>query len=468
MDIKIRFLGAAQNVTGSRYLLEANGTRLLIDCGLYQERDLRSRNWDPFPVDPKDIDAVLLTHAHLDHCGYFPKLFRDGFRGKLYCTRATAEIARIILEDSAYLQESDAKFKQKRHKREGRRGRHPEIPLYTVEDAKACVKRFSPVRYRKPVELANGVEATFYNVGHILGAAFIRVTVSENGASRSIIFSGDVGRRDMPILKDPTVPESADYLLVESTYGDRVHPNKVDIEDRLAEVINKTHEAGGNVVIPTFALERSQDVLYHLNELYLQKRIPPLMSFLDSPMAISVTEVFERHPELHDEEMSDRVNQNRSLFELPGLKMTRATEESKAINRIRGTVLILAGSGMCTGGRIKHHLAHNIVRPESTILLVGYQANGTLGRHILNRPKEVRIHGKTLPIRARVEQMGGLSAHADREDLTRWLSGLKEPPRETFVIHGEPKSAQSFADLLKTKKGWNASVPAYDDERVLD
>lgn len=468
MEIKLSFMGAAQNVTGSRYLLETNGTRLLVDCGLYQERDLRGRNWDPFFVPPESIDAVLLTHAHLDHCGLLPKFVREGFEGSIYCTAATAEIAKIVLLDSAHIQEEDAEYKRKRHEREGRTGPYPVVPLYTKEDAESVIPLFQPLSYEKTVEVGEGIEASFHDAGHILGASMIRVKVKKNGDQRTIIFSGDIGQWDRPILRDPTVFEEADYVLVESTYGDRVHDDREEIDNQLFEVINSTQKAGGNIAIPSFAVERSQEVLYHLNELLVEDRIPRLKVFVDSPMAINVTEVFEHHPELFDEEMMDLIRRRESPFDFPGLQMTRTTKESKAINHIKGTVIIIAGAGMCTGGRIKHHLVNNISKPESTILFVGYQAVGTLGRKIVNGAKEVRILGETHPVKANIIQIHGFSAHADRDDLYRWLSGLRTPPKHVFVTHGEPESAKHFSEFVREKTGWETSVPDYKTEAMLD
>jgi len=356
VPIKLTFLGAAQNVTGSRYLLDANGVRLLIDCGLYQERDFRIRNWDPFPVAPDTIDAILLTHAHVDHCGFLPKLVRDGFKGKVYCTAATSDIAQIVLLDAAHIQEEDAEFKRNPHQREGRSGRYPEIPLYTTDDAQAALPLLNPVGYEKAVQIDDGIEATFYDAGHILGSSMINLILRQNGEQRKLLFSGDVGRWNTPILLDPTLFDEADYILVESTYGDRLHGDREHIDEELKEIINATHRAGGNIVIPSFAVERSQEVLYHLNNLLIQDLIPHLMVFMDSPMAISVTRVFEKHPELFDEEMLELVRRHESPFDLPGLKMTPSVRESKAINHIKGTVIIIAGSGMCNAGRVKHHL----------------------------------------------------------------------------------------------------------------
>ena len=468
MQIKLTFLGAAQNVTGSSYLVETKTTRFLVDCGLYQERELRGRNWEPFSFLPENLDAVLLTHAHLDHCGLLPKLTKSGFQGKIHCTEATAEIAQIVLLDSAHLQEEDAEFKRRRHEREGRKGPYPEVPLYTTADARSSFPLFAPLKYEESVEIGEGVEATFYDAGHILGSSMIKVMVMEDGEERSILFSGDVGRWNKPILHDPTLFDEADYILVESTYGDRLHQDQGKIDDLLSEVINSSERAGGNIIIPSFAIERSQEILYHLNSLLMENRIPHLMVFMDSPMAIRVSEVFEHHPELFDQEMMELIRRRESPFDLPGLQITRTADESKAINHIKGTVIIIAGSGMCTGGRVKHHLVKEIHRPESTILFVGYQASGTLGRQIVEGAKEVRILGQRYPLRAKVVQIHGFSAHADRDELFRWLSGLKRPPRQVFVTHGESHAAHSFASYLQGKEGWKVWVPRYRDEAVLN
>jgi len=467
MQISLSFLGACQNVTGSRFLVEVDDLKVLVDCGLYQERDFKKRNWDPFPVPPAEIDAVLLTHAHLDHCGLLPKLAKEGFAGKIYCTPATAEIARIILLDAGHLQEEDAAYKAKRHRKEGRTGPFPDVPLYTAEDARRCLPLFSPVPYCRPITLDGSAKALFQDAGHVFGSSVITLRLKRDGDSRTILFSGDVGRKNMPILQDPAVLNHADYLLVESTYGDRVHQPAEDVQGELAEIVNSTYKAGGNLVIPSFALERSQDILYHLNELRLAERIPDLDVFLDSPMAIEITRVFEDHPELFDEEMAERISEQMSPFSFPRLHMTVSTKESKEINNTSRPIIVIAGSGMCTGGRIKHHLVSNISRPESTILFIGYQAVGTLGRSIAGGAKEVRILGKKRQVKARVTQMSGFSAHADRDELHQWLSGLEKPPREVFVVHGEADSAKSFAGFLNEKTGWKVTVPAYEDRYVL-
>jgi metallo-beta-lactamase family protein len=448
--------------------MEANGVRVLVDCGLYQERQFRDRNWDKFPIPAGSIDAVLLTHAHLDHCGLLPKLAKEGFKGKIYCTAATAEIAQIVLLDSAHLQEEDAEYKRKRHKREGRKGPFPVVPLYTTADAEACLPLFKRVKYREAVGLGEGVEATFYDAGHVLGSSIIRAKVHQNGDERIIIFSGDMGRPDRPIVCDPTVFDEADYALIESTYGNRVHQETKDVKDAIGQVINAAIKAGGNIIVPSFAVERSQEVLYYVNELLLEKAIPQLPVFLDSPMAAKVTKVFQKHPELFDAEMTEFIEDHESPFKFPGLNIVGTSKESKAINHVRESVMVIAGSGMCTGGRVKHHLVNNITHRKNTIMFVGYQAVGTLGRSIVNGDKNVRILGQKRRVKANIVRVHGFSAHADRNELFDWLSKLKIPPKHLFVVHGETEAAHSFADFVREETGWEVTVPAYRDEVILD
>jgi len=462
---KLSFLGAARNVTGSCYLLESQDTRILIDCGLYQERKFQERNWQPFPFEPQSIDAVFLTHAHLDHCGLLPKLVREGYMGKIYCTEATAEIAQIILLDAAKLQEEDAAFKAKRHKKEGRRGPYPEIPLYTVEDAEAVEPHFSAVEYLSCIGISNNVEGCYYEAGHVLGAAVISVNIQQDGKKHRVLFSGDIGEPDRPIINDPAVFEEAEYIVIESTYGDRTHEEheRIDIQKQLRDCINRTVSAGGNIIIPSFALERSQELLYHLNELFLRKEIPPLVVFLDSPMATRITEVFKHHAELFDKEMMQRLRQGNSCFSFENLRIVQSVEESKAINNIKESSIIIAGSGMVTGGRVKHHIVNNIRRAESTILFVGYQAEGTPGRILLDGAEEIRLLGQIHPVKAYIEQIEGFSAHADRDGLLEWLADIRVSPRCVFITHGEEKSAISFANFLSERTGWTVKVPQYQD-----
>jgi metallo-beta-lactamase family protein len=462
---KLTFLGGARNVTGSCYLLESQDTRVLIDCGLYQERKYQERNWQPFPFNPQSIDAVFLTHAHLDHCGLLPKLVREGYKGRIYCTQATAEIAQIILLDAAHLQEEDAIFKAERHKREGRRGPYPEIPLYTVQDAEAVKPYFSAVEYRSCVRVSSNVEGCYYEAGHVLGSAVITINIRQDGKNHRVIFSGDIGEPGRPIVNDPTLFDEAEYIVIESTYGDRTHEEheSTDIQKQLRDCINRTISAGGNIIVPSFALERSQEMLYHLNELFLRKEIPPVTVFLDSPMAIRITEVFKRHAELFDKETMQRLRQGNSFFSFENLRMVQTEEESRAINNVKESCIIVAGSGMVTGGRIKHHIINNIRRPESTILFIGYQAEGTPGRILLDGAREIRLLGQIYPVKAHIEKIDGFSAHADRDGLLAWLADIRVPPRCVFVTHGEEKAATSFAKLLNEKTGWTTKVPQYKD-----
>jgi metallo-beta-lactamase family protein len=468
MKIRIRFLGASRNVTGSRSLVEAGGQRVLVDCGMHQERQHRNRDFESFPVAPDSIDAVLLTHAHLDHCGYLPKLVREGFSGPVFCTPASAEIGRIVMLDAGHLQEEDARYKRKRHAKADKTARFGYDPLYTAADAEKVAPLMRPARLDEDFEVVPGMRAAFHNAGHILGSSFVRLVITQGGQSRSILFSGDVGRPDKPILQDPERFDQADYVVVESTYGDRIHDEPMEIPDSFAEVIHDTLDRGGNLLIPSFAIERAQEVLYHLFALRQAKRIPPLMTFLDSPMAQKVTDVFEQHPELYDEEMAGLMRGEHNPFRYPQLVFTRSSDHSKAINRVRGTVIVIAGSGMCTGGRIKHHLAQHISREESTVLFVGYQAAGTLGREILDGAEEVRIFGSEHAVRARITRVRGFSAHADRDELLAWVTSLQTPPRRVFVNHGEAEVATAFQSFLHERTGWEVEAPAYKNEYVLD
>jgi metallo-beta-lactamase family protein len=461
--LQLQFLGANRQVTGSRYLLRAGGLNIMIDCGMFQERPYLDRNWEPSPIDPADIDVLLLTHAHLDHCGLIPKLVREGYAGPIHATAPSIDLARIVLEDAARLQEEDAAYKAKRHKREGRRGKHPEIPLYTAEDATASFKLFKPVQYDKPVKLNEHVSVIYKDAGHILGSAVLELHITEDGRETRIVFSGDIGQYDAPLMHDPAPITGGDYIVMESTYGDRVQEAPDAVDDRLAEVVNAAVERGGKVIIPTFAIDRAQDLLFHFSELVHANRIPDIPIFLDSPMALDVTDVFKRYMFLLDEATQQLLESGKHPFHFQNLRMVRTAQESKTINSMRKPSIIMAGAGMCTGGRVKHHLTQNISREEATVLFVGYQSHGTLGREIVNGTSPVRIHGKMYEVKAHIERIDGMSAHADRNGLLRWLGTFESTPQQIFLTHGEEEGALTLAKTIKQECNMPAHVPEYGE-----
>ena len=440
---------------------------LLIDCGLFQEREFQKRNWEPSPVAPESIDQVLLTHAHLDHCGLLPRLVAQGYRGSILTTPPSVDLAQIIMLDAGRIQEEDAQYKKKRHQREGRKAKYPEIPLYTAQDAKRVLPLLQGVPYDQPTSLNDHVTATFHEAGHILGSAYLELTVKEADQTRRLVFSGDLGQWDKPLINDPHVLECADYVVMESTYGDRSHKDAGAIDDQLARIIHDTAQRGGNVVIPTFAVERAQELIYHVGQLVKAGRIPELPVYLDSPMAVDVTEVFHQHCQYLDEESRCRLERDTSTLKFPGLHLVRHKQDSIAINSMRGPKVIMSSSGMCTGGRIKHHLRQNITRSDSTLLFVGYQAHGTLGRQIVDGRSKVRIHGQMWPVNAKVEQIHGFSAHGDRDDLLRWLEGCQQPPKKLFLTHGEEEAALALAKTLENQLHCPVHVPRYQESVEL-
>jgi metallo-beta-lactamase family protein len=466
--IRVKFLGAVGQVTGSCYLLTVNGLNLLIDCGLYQERDYLVRNWNPFPFPPEKVDYLLLTHAHLDHSGLIPKIVKEGFRGRILCTPPTSELLPIVLLDTARLQEEDALLKKKRHEREGRQGPYPEVPLYTVADVKKALPLVEAVDYQMEISLAPDVQIVFHDAGHILGSSIIEILAKNNGRTKRIIFSGDLGQWDKPLVRDPETFTEADYIFLESTYGDREHDHPDQVAERLAENVNRVVRGGGNLVIPTFAIERAQELMYHLSKLVRKKKIPPLSVFLDSPMAVSVTNVFGHYLKYLDEETRQLFSRGQNPFDFPGLELIQSYDESRAIEKVKGSSIIMAGSGMCTGGRIKQHLVTNITRPESTILFVGYQARGTLGRQIIDGQSPVRIYGQMYPVKATIDQIQGLSAHADHKQLLKWLKYFTRAPETIFLTHGEKEVIAHFAEDLKSQLSWKVEVPEYLEEVSLD
>ena len=465
--MKISFHGADHNVTGSCHLLECNGQKLLIDCGLYQgEQELGEENDKPFGFEPAEIGFLLLTHAHLDHCGRIPLLVKRGFRGEIITTAASRELARLILLDSGHLQEADAEYQARKVARSSRHHqRQSTKPLYTVLDALNSMDFFGRVAgYTIPMEIAPGIRATFLDAGHILGSASIYLELVEEGKRQTILFSGDLGYNGRVILRDRSIPPHAQVVVMESTYGDRVHkPLQPSIEE-LYGAIEDTFRRGGNVVIPTFALERAQEILYFLHEGVAKGRLPTSMQvFLDSPMAISATEIFQRHPECYDAETAKLLSDNQDPFSLPGLHLTRETAQSMAVNNIKGGAVIMAGSGMCTGGRVRHHLKHNLWRPESSVVFVGYAARGTLARRIVDREKTVRIYHEDIPVRAKIFTIGGFSAHADQAELLAWHQQTGNPER-TFLVHGDKEVMKHFAEKLS---GTQVEMPNLHQEFIL-
>ncbi len=464
--MKIRFLGANRQVTGSCYLIEHDNRRILVDCGMFQERKYVSRNWSEFPVDPTSIDMILVTHAHLDHVGRLPRLTRQGFSGKIIGTAPTRDLADIVLEDAAGIQEEDAAYKRKRHRKEGRTGPHPVEPLFDRTDARDTMDQFHAVSYEQTVDLGGGMQATFHDAGHILGSSMIKIVYGTSPA-RTLLFSGDIGQRGKPIIRDPTFFDEADFVIMESTYGDRDHREEGPIEDQLVSIINDTANAGGHLLIPTFAIERAQELMYYIGRLVRTERVPNVRVFLDSPMAVDVTDVFRMHRDYMDAETWALINSGEPPLRFPGLKLVRATAESKAINNVTAPCIIMAGSGMCTAGRIKHHLVRHVGRRQSTVLFAGYQAAGTLGRELLSGQEEVRIHGKKYQVAARMAQLHGLSAHADRSDLTEWLGRLNEPPSKVFLTHGDEDAAQSLSHMLRENGIADVIVPEYESVHEL-
>jgi metallo-beta-lactamase family protein len=455
---KITFLGAAGTVTGSKYLLEATGKRLLVDCGLFQgSKELQQRNWSQLTVDPATIDWVLLTHAHIDHTGYLPRLVAAGYRGPVYADAATRELCNLLLPDSAHLQEEDAQFAA----RKAYSSHKQPLPLYTVALAQQALARFQEIPREGNFTISPEFSVRTHDAGHILGSTWMELTITENGKKTLVVFSGDIGRYDQPILNDPEPPTRADFLLCESTYGDREHGTG-SVPDELADVINRVAERGGVAVIPAFAVGRTQELMYYLRELDDAQRIPKLPVYVDSPMAISVTDIYARHHEDHDLDFTNLEQQgDRDPLNLHGVHMTRAVEDSKAINNVTSPCIIISASGMATGGRVLHHLAKRLPDSRSAVLLVGYEAEGTLGRALQDGAQYVRIHGQEVPVRAEVVTLDQLSAHAGRSELLRWLSGFATPPRQTFLVHGEPSGLEGLRAGIASRFHWPVVVPEY-------
>ncbi len=449
--MKLEFHGADRNVTGSCHLVRCQDKCILIDCGMYQGgREMDEENRQDFGFDPASVDVLLLTHGHLDHCGRIPLLVKKGFKGKIVTTAATRELARLVMLDSAGIQEEDAKYKNKKLRKNGKT--EDATPLYTTLDALTCLDYFHDITaYNHSYDLGPDMKATFYDAGHILGAASILLELSENSCNKKILYSGDLGYFGRAILRDPAVPPDADIVVMESTYGDRLHKQLGPSIHELYEAIEVTLKRGGNVLIPSFALERTQEILYYLREGIEQGMVKEnVQVFLDSPMAISATEIFQRHPECFDEEAWQIFKTGNDPFELPGLHYSRETAQSIALKQVKGAVII-AGSGMATGGRIRHHLRHNLWRNEASVVFVGFAAHGTLARRIIDGQDPVRIFGKEIDVRAQIYTIGGFSAHGDQEDLLHWHSRTGNPEL-TFLVHGEEKAMKTLSGLLENTR----------------
>ncbi len=462
--MELTFLGATGTVTGSRFLLEVEDTRLLIDCGLYQGlKEYRLRNWEPFPVSPNRVDRVFLTHAHLDHVGYLPRFCRGDFSGKVHCTHATRDLAEIVLLDSAHLQEEDAYWANKK----GYSKHRPALPLYTVPDAEQALSLFSPFHYGEDISLTDTLRVKFKDAGHILGSSLVDIKTTKGGRTRRVAFSGDLGRPDRPILRDPTQLYEVDYLILESTYGDRLHDSRPP-EQELARVVNESVARGGVLIIPAAAVGRTQELIYGLRELEEREEIPALPVYVDSPMAIDATGVFERRKGYYDLKAKVLELEGKRILQTKRIRFCRNRDQSKAINAVERHAIIVSASGMVTGGRILHHLEQRLPRPRDTVLFIGYQAEGTRGRTILEGKPTVKIHGQEIPVKAHIEQISGFSAHADYQEALAWLVGFNRPPRKTFLVHGESQAATSLAGKIREKLGWEVAIPGFGETYTLE
>jgi metallo-beta-lactamase family protein len=455
----VQFLGAAETVTGSKHLVRANGRQILLDCGLFQGlKELRLRNWREPPFKAGALDAVILSHAHIDHCGGLPLLARNGFHGPLYCTPGSADLLPIMLRDAARLQEEDAETAN----RYGYSKHEPALPLYTTEDAEAILRLIEPRPYDQAFKVTGDMQAILRRTAHILGSASIELQLGSVDPFR-LIFTGDLGRWNRPILRDPELVTGGDVLLTEATYGNRSHPP--DPSGTLARIVRESAERGGALVVPAFAVGRSQELLWMLRKLEDSNQIPVLPVYVDSPMAINVSEIYVRHPEDHNLDMKALLDARHSPLCCRNFHLAKTRDDSEAINHLHGPLVIISANGMATGGRVLHHLKLRLPDPKTTVLLPGFQSEGTRGRALEEGARSVRMHGEDIPVRAKIEKMDGLSAHADREELQRWFSGFTTPPKQTYIVHGEVDAAQSMADTLKSRFGWNAEV-ARDLEEV--
>jgi metallo-beta-lactamase family protein len=460
----ITFMGADATVTGSKHLLSTENYRLLIDCGLYQGlKELRLKNWDPLPVPERSINAIALTHAHIDHTGYLPRIVKSGYTGKIYGTPPTCDLVSIMLPDSGRLQEEEAKFANKK----GTSRHSPAMPLYSEQDARAVLPMLSPVPYDESLHLAPGIDITCRPAGHILGSSMIEAMIQDENGKLKVVFSGDLGRLHTPMLTDPSIIREADYLVLESTYGDRLH-SPVDRKESLGKVVIEALKRGGILLIPAFAVERTQELIYILNLLKISRDIPDVPIYIDSPMAVSVSRLFSKYRDIFDEEASALLKSGTDILDSAHINYCETVDQSKELNLQNRPMIILSASGMATGGRILHHLRHRLPDPRNTVLLVGYQAIGTRGRSLQEGAKEIRIFGENVPVKAHIASIDGFSSHADYNEILDWLGNFTKAPRKIFLVHGEPAAQQNLSSLISQKLGWVVEIPEYIHTATLD
>ncbi len=464
--VKITFVGGAKTVTGSCYLIELEKEKILVDCGMFQgSKQLEELNHQPWTFAPGEISHVLLTHAHIDHSGLLPKLKRDGFRGKIIATKGTSDLCSIMLPDSGHIHEIEAEWK---NKKKSRQRRTLVKPLYTQEDAFAVLPHFSSIPYDQKVEITPAITIRMKDAGHILGSAIIEMWVNEDGKRVKVVFSGDIGSAGQAIIRDPERIGEADYLFVESTYGNRLHPRQEERSNQLLEVIREAKEDNGVIVIPAFAVGRTQELLFQLNKLLKREQIRDLPVYVDSPLAIAATEVFQANPEYFDEDMFALINQGDNPLAFENLKFVRTQEESQKLNLLNGFAMIISASGMADAGRILHHLKHQLWKKNNHVVFVGFQAEGSMGRKLLNGSRFVRIMGQNIRVGAKIHDLSAFSAHADKEQLLAWLQGFTNPPKQVFVVHGEEAAANDFAGTIRETLGWSAYVPSRGETVTIE